>query len=101
MRAALVEPHLTKTKIGQNEKTAQISLEAYAVQRKRMNEAVHQGLERGDDPRIVAEAVYRAITEKSPRPRYPVGQGVALSRLRRFVPASLFDRSFRKQFQLD
>jgi len=101
VRAVLVEPYLTKTKIGQNEKTAHIALEAYAVQRKRMSEVVHQGLERGDDPRIVAEAVYQAATAKSPRLRYPVGQGVALSRLRRFVPAGMFDRSLRKQYQLD
>jgi NAD(P)-dependent dehydrogenase (short-subunit alcohol dehydrogenase family) len=101
VRAVLVEPFLTKTKIGQNEKTARICLKDYAVQRKRMSEVVHQGLERGDDPRIVAEAVYQAVTEKSPRLRYPVGQGVALSRLRRFVPAAMFDRGLRKQFQLD
>src|SRR6266480_3150038 len=29
------------------------------------------------------------------------GKGVALSRMRRFVPAGMFDKSFRKQFQLD
>jgi NAD(P)-dependent dehydrogenase (short-subunit alcohol dehydrogenase family) len=101
VRAVLVEPYLTKTKIGQNEKTAQISLEDYAVPRKRMSEVVHQGLERGDDPRIVAEAVYQAVTAKLPRLRYPVGKGVAFSRLRRFVPAGMFDKSFRKQFRLD
>jgi NAD(P)-dependent dehydrogenase (short-subunit alcohol dehydrogenase family) len=101
VRTVLVEPYLTKTKIGQNEKTAQISLEDYAVPRKRMSEVVHQGLERGDDPRIVAEAVYQAVTAKLPRLRYPVGKGVAFSRLRRFVPVGMFDKSFRKQFQLD
>ena len=49
----------------------------------------------------MAEAVWNALTAKSPRLRYPVGKGVALSRLRRFVPAGMFDKSFRKQFQLD
>jgi NAD(P)-dependent dehydrogenase (short-subunit alcohol dehydrogenase family) len=29
------------------------------------------------------------------------GDGVTLSRLRRFVPARMFDRNFRKQFRLD
>jgi NAD(P)-dependent dehydrogenase (short-subunit alcohol dehydrogenase family) len=29
------------------------------------------------------------------------GEGVTLSRLRRFVAARMFDRSFRKQFRLD
>jgi len=58
-------------------------------------------VERGDDPRIVAEAVWKALTANSPLLRYPVGKGVAFSRLRRFVPAGMFDRSLRKAFQLD
>jgi hypothetical protein len=32
---------------------------------------------------------------------YPVGEGVTLGRLRRFVPPRIFDSVFRKQFQLD
>jgi NAD(P)-dependent dehydrogenase (short-subunit alcohol dehydrogenase family) len=48
-----------------------------------------------------AEAVWNVLTAKSPRLRYPVGKGVAFSRMRRFVPAGIFDKSFRKQFQLD
>ena len=48
-----------------------------------------------------ARIVYRALTARSPRLRYPVGEGVLLSRLRRFVPAGIFDKSFRKQFRLD
>src|SRR5206468_9760132 len=63
--------------------------------------AAQQNIERGDDPRMVAEAVWNALTAKSLRLRYPVGKGVALSRMRRFVPAGMFDKSFRKQFQLD
>lgn len=92
VRAVLIEPAYTKTKINGNAKSARIALEVYAAERE---------VERGDDPRIVAEAVWNAVTVKSPRLRYPVGKGVTLSRLRRFVPAGMFDRSLRKQFQLD
>ena len=70
------------------------------TQRKRMNEVVEEEVEHGDDPRIVAEAVWKALTAKSPRLRYPVARVLRLSRLRRFVPAGMFDRSLRKQFQL-
>jgi hypothetical protein len=73
----------------------------YADERKRLTDAVEQNIEQGDDPRLVAEAVWSALTAKSPRLRYPVGKGVALSRMRRFLPAGMFDKSFRKQFQLD
>jgi len=101
VRALLVEPAYTRTKLNGNAKVAKISLHVYADERKRLIAAAVQNIDRGDDPRIVAEAVWKALTAKSPRLRYPVGKGVALSRMRRFVPAGMFDKSFRKQFQLD
>jgi short-subunit dehydrogenase len=101
VRALLIEPAYTKTKIRGNSKFAKVALEVYADERKRFTDAVQQNIERGDDPRIVAEAVWNALTARSPRLRYPVGKAVALSRMRRFVPAGMFDKSFRKQFQLD
>lgn len=101
VRAALVQPSYTKSNINQNEKTAQTHLEAYAVHRQRMHEVVANGVKHGDEPQIVAEAVWQAVTAKSPRLRYPVGKGVLLSRLRRFAPAALFDRAIRKESALN
>src|SRR5438445_9894034 len=101
VRALLVESAYTQTNIRGNSKFAKVALEVYADERKRLTDTVQQNIEHGDNPRIVAEAVYQALTAKSPRLRYPVGKGVALSRMRRFVPASMFDKSFRKQSQLD
>src|SRR5881227_4455912 len=57
VRAVLVEPAYTKSKISQNEKTAQTALKEYAVQRQRMREAVQKGIEEGDEPLLVAETV--------------------------------------------
>ncbi len=101
MRALLVEPAYTRTKLNGNTKTPKTNIAAYAEERKRVTEIAQQNIERGDDPRMVADAAYEALTAKSPKLRYPVGKGVALSRLRRFVPAGMFDKSFRRQFQLD
>ena len=101
VRAILVEPAYTKSKINGNSRPAKVALEVYAAERKRFNNLLEKEVERGDDPRIVAEAVWKALTAKSPLLRYPAGKGVVLSRLRRFVPAGMFDRSLRKQFQLD
>jgi len=100
VRAVLVEPAYTKSKISQNEKTAQTALKEYAGQRQRMREAVQKGIEHGDEPLLVAETVCLAVTAKTPRLRYPVGKGVLLSRLRRFAPASVFDRGIRKESRL-
>jgi NAD(P)-dependent dehydrogenase (short-subunit alcohol dehydrogenase family) len=101
VRALLVEPAYTRTKLSGNTKIANITLDVYTDERKRLTSAALQNIEHGDDPRMVAEAVWNALTAKSPRLRYPVGKGVGLSRMRRFVPAGMFDKSFRKQFQLD
>lgn len=100
VRAALIQPAYTKSNITQNEKTAQTALKEYAVQRQRMKSALEKNIEHGDEPRMVAETVCRALTAKSPRLRYPVGKGILLSRLRRFAPTSVFDRGIRKESQL-
>jgi short-subunit dehydrogenase len=101
VRAVLVQPSYTKSNINQNEKAAQTRLEAYAVHRQRMHDVVANGVKNGDDPQLVAETVWRAVTARSHRLRYPVGQAVLLSRLRRFAPAALFDRAIRKESALN
>src|SRR5947207_12770132 len=100
IRAALVEPVYTKTKITANEKNVQTAIPAYAEQRQRVTEIIEKEIANGDDPHAVAEIVYEAVTAKSPRLHYPVGEGVMLSWLNRFVPARMFDSVFRKRFQL-
>lgn len=100
VRAVLVQPFYTKSNINHNGKTAQTHLEAYAVNRQRAYEVVVNGIKHGDEPRLVAEAVCLAVTAMTPRLRYPVGKGVFLSRLRRFAPASVFDRGIRKESRL-
>ncbi len=101
IRAALVEPVYTKTKITANEKTVRAAIPAYAEQKHRVTEIIEKEIANGDDPHAVAEVVYDAVTAKSPRLHYPVGEGVMLSRLHRFVPPRMFDSIFRKRFQLD
>jgi NAD(P)-dependent dehydrogenase (short-subunit alcohol dehydrogenase family) len=101
IRAVLIEPTFTRTSVDRNAKAAHAALDAYAEQRERVEEVIQQNIAHGDHPRTVAEVVYRALVAESPRLRYPVGDGVRLSRLRRFVPARMFDKRFRKQFLLD
>jgi short-subunit dehydrogenase len=101
IRALLVEPSFTKTTLGIHVSQTRSKLDVYADARRRVTDAILEKIEEGSNPRAVAEVVYRAISADRPRSRYPVGDGVTLSRLRRFVPARMFDRSFRKQFHLD
>ena len=101
IRAVSVEPSFTKTSVDKNGKFASASLDVYAEQRRGVEELIQRKVDRGESPRAVAEVVYRALTAKSPRLRYAVGEGVFLSRLRRFLPAGVFDMGLRKQFHLD
>jgi NAD(P)-dependent dehydrogenase (short-subunit alcohol dehydrogenase family) len=100
VHAVLIEPAFTKSKIEQNKISAKGTLAAYDGLRKQMDGVLKHSIENGDEPRLVAEAVRQALVADLPRLRYPIGQGVTLSRLRRFVPARMFDKSFRKQFGL-
>jgi NAD(P)-dependent dehydrogenase (short-subunit alcohol dehydrogenase family) len=101
LRAILVQPNFTRTDLGRHGLLARASLEDYALQRGRVIETIQHKTATGDDPRLVAQTVLRAATAARPRLRYPVGRGVTLSRLRRFLPARMVDRSLRKEFRMD
>ena len=101
VRALLVEPNFTKTAIGAHGKQTVSDLKEYADARRRVTDTILQQINEGSHPRTVAEVVYQAITAERPRSRYPVGNGLRLSRLRRFAPAALVDRGLRRQFHLD
>src|SRR5438552_6479763 len=62
VRALLVEPAYTRTNLNGNTKSAKISLDVYRDERKRLTDEAQQNIERGDDPPMVAEAVWNART---------------------------------------
>src|SRR5438093_5692130 len=72
VRALLVEPAYTRTKLSGNTKSAKISLAVYAEERNRLTDAAQQKIERGDDPCMVAEAVWILLTAKFARMPYRV-----------------------------
>ena len=102
VRAALVEPSWMRTSIESSSVSAARPVEDYAAARDRAREGVRANVSAGDDPSLVAEAVLQAATAAKPRLRYPVGKRAGLlARLRRFMPAGVFDGALRKSFQLD
>ena len=101
VRALLIEPAYAKTNIAHNAITTRRSLSEYAAERQRVTEGVAESVKNGDEPQLVADAVLKALTARTPKLRYPVGKGKTLSLLRRYVPASLFEKSFRKQIKID
>jgi len=101
IRVSVIEPGFTRTKISQNSQVAGRLLEAYESERKRVLDAVRENTASGEHSFTAASAVLKALTARSPRPRYPVGrEAKLLSRFRKLIPSKLFDKSLRKQFGL-
>ena len=102
IRIALVEPGWTRTGLDSNGATAARRVDDYGVARERVREVIRASVSGGDDPSAIAAIVVEAATAKRPRLRYPAGKGAGLlARLRRYIPAGVFDSAIRKQFRLD
>jgi len=62
---------------------------------------MREAMKAADSPELVAGAVVKASTAAIPNRRYTAGRMARqISLLRRFVPASAFDKSLRKQMRL-
>lgn len=101
VRVILVEPAYTRTSFESNLVQADQLLDEYKSARSNAVAVMRDVMKSADSPEVVAEAVLKAATAANPRRRYTAG-GFAqqVSLLRRFVPASAFDKSLRKQLRL-
>ncbi|RUU37209.1 oxidoreductase [Mesorhizobium sp. M6A.T.Ce.TU.002.03.1.1] len=98
IRVVLVEPAYTRTSFEENLTRPDQLLEIYDAARAGMDVILRKAMETGDAPEIVAGTVLKAATDSVPRRRYAAGKMARqVSFLRRFVPASAFDKSLRKQ----
>lgn len=98
IRVVLVEPGVTRTAFEENLTRADTPLPIYAAERSRMEQLMRRWVETGDAPQVVADTVVKAAADAAPKLRYAAGkQSRQVSLLRRFVPASAFDKSLRKQ----
>jgi NAD(P)-dependent dehydrogenase (short-subunit alcohol dehydrogenase family) len=101
VRVVLVEPAYTRTSFEGNVYQADQQLEVYRSARTNAEGVLRDGMKTADTPELVASAVVKASTELNPRRRYTAGRAARqISLLRRFVPASAFDKSLRKQMRL-
>jgi short-subunit dehydrogenase len=98
IRAVLVEPAYTRTSFEENLARPDQLLDVYDSARAGMSAILRKALETGDAPEVVARTVLKAATVSVPKGRYTAGKMARqLSLLPRFVPASAFDKSLRKQ----
>lgn len=101
IRVVLVEPAYTRTSFEGNVYQADQQLGVYESARTNAEGVLRDAMTNADTPELVASAVVTAATEANPRRRYAAGKMARqVSLLRRFVPASAFDKSLRKQMRL-
>ncbi|RVC63685.1 MAG: oxidoreductase [Mesorhizobium sp.] len=101
IRVSLVEPAYTRTSFEENLAKPDQFLDIYNTGRAAMSGAVRKEMENGDAAEVVAQTVLAAATDPAPKRRYTAGKTARqISLLRRFVPASAFDKSLRKRFGL-
>jgi NAD(P)-dependent dehydrogenase (short-subunit alcohol dehydrogenase family) len=101
IRVVLVEPAYTRTSFEGNVYQPDQQLEVYQSARANAQGVLRDGMKTADTPELVARAVVKASTDVNPQGRYTAGRAARqISLLRRFVPASAFDKSLRKQMRL-
>jgi short-subunit dehydrogenase len=101
IRVVLVEPAYTRTSFEGNVYQADQQLDVYQSARTNAQGVMEEAMKTADTPELVAVAVVKASTEIDPQRRYTAGRTARqVSLLRRFVPASAFDKSLRKQMRL-
>jgi NAD(P)-dependent dehydrogenase (short-subunit alcohol dehydrogenase family) len=101
IRVVLVEPAYTRTGFDSNSLLADQQNEHYGAARANAEAVLRAVMTTADPPHVVADAVVTAATAATPRLRYAAGRvAKRVSLLRRFVPASAFDKSLRKQLQM-
>jgi NAD(P)-dependent dehydrogenase (short-subunit alcohol dehydrogenase family) len=101
VRVVLVEPAYTRTSFEGNVYQADQQLEVYQSARVNAEGVLRDEMKTADTPELIATAVVKAATDANPNRRYAAGRMARqVSLLRRFVPASAFDKSLRKQMRL-
>ena len=101
IRVSLVEPAYSRSGFDRNALEPDRRLHDYDRARADARTALQVAMVTADPPALVARTVLVAATAQRPRRRYTAGRAARrISLLRRFAPASLFDKGLRKQMRL-
>jgi hypothetical protein len=85
-----------------NRQLAAKRITEYDPWRQRALNAIRANEEKGPGPDVVAETLLEIISSNTPRLRYLTGQQAkSVARLRRFLPAGMYEQGVRRTFWLD
>jgi NAD(P)-dependent dehydrogenase (short-subunit alcohol dehydrogenase family) len=97
-----IEAGFLHTPMGAHRQQAADRIEEYDSGRESAYSVFLRDEERGPPAEVIADAVLGILRSRRPRLRYVVGQQARRTvRLRRFLPASLYERGIRRAFRLD
>jgi NAD(P)-dependent dehydrogenase (short-subunit alcohol dehydrogenase family) len=97
IRVLLVEPAYTRTAFDVNAIQVDEPLSLYARRREVLDALMTEAIKGGDDPSVVGKTILAAATDPRPKLRYPAGTlARRVSKLRRYAPATAFDKQIRK-----
>jgi short-subunit dehydrogenase len=102
IQVSLTEAGFLKTPMMNNRQVAENRIAEYDPGRQRALDAIRANEEKAPGPELVAKTLLEIISSKAPRLRYPIGQQAkSVARLRRFLPAGMFEQGVRRTFSLD
>jgi short-subunit dehydrogenase len=102
IHVSLTEAGFLKTPMMNNRQVGANRISEYDPWRQRALEAIRASEEKGPGPELVAETLLEIISSNTPRLRYLIGpQAKSVARLRRFLPAAMYEQGLRRTFSLD
>ena len=102
IHVSLTEAGFLKTPMMHHRQVGANRIAEYDPWRHRALDAIRASEEKSPGPELVAESLLEILSSNSPRLRYPIGQQAkSVLRLRRFLPAGMFEQGVRRTFSLD
>jgi NAD(P)-dependent dehydrogenase (short-subunit alcohol dehydrogenase family) len=102
IHVSLTEAGFLRTPMMNHRQVATRRLTDYDPWRQRALNAIRASEDKAPGPDVVANTVLEIISSNSPRLRYLIGhQAKSVARLRRFLPAGMFEQGVRRTFWLD
>jgi NAD(P)-dependent dehydrogenase (short-subunit alcohol dehydrogenase family) len=101
IHVSLTEAGFLKTPMMNHRQLAANRLAEYDPWRQRALDAIRAHEEKGPGPEAVAETLLEIVSSKTPRLRYLIGgQARTVARLRRFLPAGMYEYGVRRTFSI-
>ena len=102
IRVSLTEAGFLKTPMMSHRQVAAHPIPEYDPWRQRALAATRDSEEKAPGPEVVAETLLEIMSSTTPQLRYRIGQQAkSVARLRRFLPAGMFEQGVRRTFSLD